>query len=222
MPEVQTEKKFPGYGIVYTDGVKGIKVVKTFTEGSKRIVEADGSRSFTTPPPVIHELVGGSFCYADGRLVADRTHLERLPEQMRVKALTWFDSKKSVEIPKEATVLKEGDAPKESPEPTWVVSATLPLMDEASKAQSVEPAKVPVSDDPIIKALKEVSEVVTGLSAILAKQGEDIEMMKKGVKPPGKRGRRFGTRGHPNPRKGKPLPVSGNEALDKMGLGEAK
>ncbi len=205
--------KFPGYGIIYPEGTdKGLKVVKTFTDGGAKVRQQDGSVTYGIPKPTVHELIGGVFAYASGKPVTNREHLETLPdEKMRERALKWFDVKNLV-IPKEAVVDKPPEGvEKERPEPAWVISSTIPL--------GSEPAKVPISDDPIIKALKEVSEVVTGLSAILTKQGEDIEM-KKGVKLPGKRGRRFGTRGHPNPRKGKPLPTSGEAALEKMGLGE--
>jgi hypothetical protein len=215
--------KFPGYGVVYPEGTdKGLKVKKTFTDGGEKIRHQDGSVTYGIPKPTVHELVGGVFAYASGQPVTKREDLERLPEGMKERALKWFDSKNLV-IPAVAVVDKppEGVQP-ERPEPAWVVSSSSTMIDASGKpiVGVVEPAKVPISDDPIIKALREVSDVVSGLSAILTKQGEDIEMMKKGVKLPGKRGRRGSKKGHPNPGKGIPLGKRGDEALSKMGLGE--
>jgi hypothetical protein len=206
--------KFPGYGIIYPEGTdKGLKVVKTFTDGGAKIRQQDGSVTYGIPKPTVHELIGGVFAYASGKPVTKREDLEILPdEKMRERALKWFDSKDLV-IPKEAVVDKPPEGEKERPEPAWVVSSTIPLNDG--------PPQVPISDDPLIKAIKEVGEALAGLSSLVAKQGEEIDSM-KGRKLPGKRGRRGSKKGHPNPGKGIPLGKRGDEALAKMGLGEPK
>jgi hypothetical protein len=217
--------KFPGYGIVYPEGTdKGLKVTKTFTDGGEKVRHQDGSVTYGIPKPTVHELVGGVFCYASGSPVTKREDLERLPEGMKERALKWFDSK-NLAIPAVAVVDKPPEgAEKERPEPAYILSTSLPPVGENGERPivSLEPAKVPVSDDPLIKALKEIQENLVGMGTTLIKQGEEIAMLKKGGKPPGKRGRRAGTKGHPNPGKGKPLPTSGDAALEKMGLGEAK
>ena len=89
--------RFPGFGIVYPDGINGIKVVKTFVQGPKKMVQPDGNVEWTTPPPTIHELYGGGFVYASGEPVTDRVHLESITDmKMRDKALRWFDGDKSI------------------------------------------------------------------------------------------------------------------------------
>ena len=128
MPQAQA--KFTGYGIVYPDGVTGIKVVRTFTEGAHRSYNSDGSVRWSTPPPVIHELYGGGFCYQDGNPVTNREHLESITDvNMREDALKWFDGTR--EISEEATK----DVPpldlehQRKPEPAFIVSSDMPVGD---------------------------------------------------------------------------------------------
>ena len=125
MPQAQI-KQFPGYGVIYPDGVSGVKVVGTFTQGPSKTVNPDGSVAYSTPLPTIHELFGGGFAYASGRPVTDRKHLEMLPSGMRGRALEWFDGSGELSV-----VAKENIPPlnldeKERPEPVYVLSTDLP------------------------------------------------------------------------------------------------
>lgn len=88
-------RRFPGYGIVYLEKGEGIKVVKTYTQAPAKVIEGDGSVSYTTPPPIIHELFGGGFCYENGSPVSNRSHLENITDmKMRERALKWFSGER--------------------------------------------------------------------------------------------------------------------------------
>lgn len=179
MPQVQA-KQFPGFGIVYPDGVSGIKIVHTFTEGPLKIINPDGSVSYTTPAPTIHELFGGGFAYSSGRPVTDRKHLEMLPAEMREKALKWFDGHGEL-----SAVAKENVPPlnldeKERPEPVYVLSTDLPTstdevtkeLDKIVKGESIE----------ILNTLGSISQSLSVLSKIVEEQGKQITEL-TGTKP---------------------------------------
>ena len=112
------------YGVVYPDGVTGLKIVRAYTEAPKRKYNADGSVSYITPSPTIYELYGGGFSYSDGSRVSHREHLEAITEpNMRERALQWFDG--DGKISKKAT----SDIPpldlehKDKPDPVYVISS---------------------------------------------------------------------------------------------------
>lgn len=170
---------FPGYGIVYPEGTsKGLKVVKAWTDGGKKIRNSDGSVEFLPPMPAIFELVGGAFCYASGDTIKKREHLEPLPEGMRERALTWFD-KRSLAIPQDAIVDAPAPAKKGEPEPNWIRSdERKDLLDLDDKAKS-EPIRigeeVPSS---IEKSLSAIMGTLEGLATIVKSQGDEIAKLK--------------------------------------------
>ena len=160
MGQVQQQaRQFPGFGIVYPDGIKGIKVVGTYTEGPSKIVNHDGSISYKAPTPTVHELFGGGFSYADGSPVTNRQHLEALPGKMQERALKWFDG--SRKISEEATKdipprVGEDVKDKERPEPAFIISTDMP-----PENQLPEKAVVGVKVD------KELSAIMQTLGAIM-------------------------------------------------------
>lgn len=162
--------KYPGYGIIYPQkSKKGLKVVRVWTDGPKRIRHADGSVEMLEPAPTIYELVGGAFCYSSGQIVNKRNHLENLPEAMRDKALAWFDAENTA-IPKEAIV--NAPPPKElkPPEPNWVRSDERPDIIEAIGGEEVGETNIEKVDDRLDKVLGAISNLTT---AVLS-QGERI------------------------------------------------
>ena len=171
-------KAFPGFGVVYPDGVSGIRVVKTFTQGPSKIVNADGSISYTTPPPTIHELYGGGFSYADGSPVTNREHLEGLSGNMKEKALEWFDNHGKVMVAPGEDVPPLILVDKEKPEPAWVVSSTLPPMDEV-KVEVVEKIAPPFSEREN-SLLDKLTQSITSLTEMVKTQGGEIARMKIG------------------------------------------
>lgn len=168
-------RAFPGYGIVYPDGVSGIKVVRTFTQGPSKIVNADGSVSFTTPPPTIHELYGGGFAYADGSPVTNREHLEMLPDKMREKAFEWFDGNRGLSV-----VAKEDVPPlnldeKTRPEPAFILSSELSSStDKVSQVSETIPGDVPGYKS----VLESIAQSISSLTEMVKTQGEEIAKMK--------------------------------------------
>lgn len=189
MAQVQGQvKQFPKFGIVYPDGVSGIKVVRTFTQGPSKFVNADGSVAYTTPPPTIHELFGGGFAYADGSPVSDRKHLELLPSQMREKALIWFDGSREL-----SQVATENVSPldlegKIRPEPVYVLSTDLPTekVTEDLDKQIAEFAKAPpiIDADRIFNELSLIAQSVLSISDTVKEQGKQIVELKKHPKAP--------------------------------------
>jgi hypothetical protein len=162
--------KYPGYGIIYPQkSKKGLKVVRVWADGPKRIRHADGSVEMLEPAPTIYELVGGAFCYGSGQIVNKRSHLESLPEVMRDKALAWFDAANTA-IPKEAIV--NAPPPKElkPPEPNWVRSDERPDIIEAVGEEEVDETSVEKADDRLDKVLGAIGNLTT---AVLS-QGERI------------------------------------------------
>ncbi len=185
MPQVQT-KVGPGYGVVYPDGVSGLKVVRTFTQGPSKIINPDGSASYTSSPPTIHELYGGGFSYAGGGLVTNRKHLEGMPPgDMKEKALEWFDSNA---IKERLASIPQDDIPplnledKKKPEPAWVLSSTLPPMDEVRESKNQPAPEVPINGD---SALDKLAQSIASLVEAVKTQGEKIAMLEGGS--PGKK-----------------------------------
>jgi len=165
-------RSFPGYGVVYPDGVSGIKVVGTFTQGPAKTVNPDGSVVYSTPAPTIHELFGGGFAYASGSPVTHREHLEMLPGGMRERALKWFDGSGELSI-----VAKEDIPPlnldeKQRPEPVYVLSSDLPAeKDGVTK----ELDNVVRNDNPEAQAnLASIAQAISSLATIVKEQGEQI------------------------------------------------
>ena len=120
MPQKQV-KEFAGFGVIYPDGVTGIRVVNTYTEAPKKHYNPDGTLEYIQPPPAIHELAGGAgFVYANGLPVTEREHLENITAKgMRERALKWFDESRVVNYP-ESPEIRE--VKKEEPEPVFVAS----------------------------------------------------------------------------------------------------
>jgi hypothetical protein len=128
MPQQQS-KGFTGYGVVYPDpskGSRGLKVIHTFTRGSTRIHHPDGSVSHTVPPPVIHELYGGGFCYQSGKPVDKRKDLEEIDSpDMKERALKWFDESRQVTVDENAPTYDPNK--KAEPQPDYIISSEVPL-----------------------------------------------------------------------------------------------
>jgi len=172
MPEPQV-RRFPGYGIVYPDGKTGVKVIETYTEAPKRIFNPDGSKTYTTPPPVIHELFGGGFSYADGLPVTVRQHLENITDhRMREKALRWFDGGGglSTEARKGVPTL-DPEHPTPPPETVYVLSSEIQEGDEVTRGLDAQVKAVPTSPDVLTLVLASISS----LTDIVTKQGEEIK-----------------------------------------------
>ena len=133
MAQVQQQtKQSPRFGIVYLEGGKsGLKVVHTYTEAPKKIINPDGSREYGPPSPTIHELFGGGFAYADGSPVIIREHLERICNpKMRDRGLAWFDGKAKLSetATKDIPPLANKEDPPDSSQPRglYVLSTDLP------------------------------------------------------------------------------------------------
>ena len=173
MSQPQT-KQFPGYGIVSPDGVTGIKVVRTFTDGPSKTINPDGSVSYSTPPPTIHELLGGGFCYADGKPATNREHLELISDiKMRERAIQWYETHGKAITPSDIVVKEEGE--KERPEPAYILSNQIPQeQDEVTKDL----------DNQMQNSLVSIAKSISSLTTLVMKQGEDIEKLK--VSPPPK------------------------------------
>ena len=183
MPQAQ-QGRHPGYGVVYPDPANGIKVVRTFTEGAHRSYNSDGSVTWSTPPPVIHELYGGGFVYQSGAMVDDRKHLECITNvDMREKALKWFDTNQglSEEATKDVPPLDLEN--QKRPEPVYAVSSDF--IKEGNPVpevvQLVKQEQKPDATAEILSALKDIS---TTLKA----HGEEIERLKTAKPEPRRRG----------------------------------
>jgi len=178
MQQATTAGKHPGFGILYPDGVHGIRVVHSFTQGPRKVVNADGSVEYLTPLPVVNELFDGSFAYASGDKVTDRTHLEELPKQMRERALEWFDNKDKVP-PTEGEIILKPESLKE-PEPAFIKSSDISL-DEMDAPRNKSFAKPVPTVDPtvqILEAIAGLGKVVTSLSSKVESQGDEIAKIK--------------------------------------------
>jgi hypothetical protein len=158
--------RFPGFGIIYPDGRNGIRVVKTFVQGPKKMVQPDGSVEWTTPPPTIHELYGGGFVYASGEPVIDRAHLESITDpKMRVRALAWFDGDKKLsevatkDVPPLAS---DEEREKKKPEPLYVVSTDMAPEGAPEKLEKIEEPSSKVID-------KSFSAIMETLGAIMSR-----------------------------------------------------
>lgn len=181
MAQVIRKSGFPGYGIVYPGGgATGIKVVKTFTQGSTKTVNPDGSTSYSTPPPTIHELHGGGFCYADGRPVTNKGHLENISDPvMKERALKWYDMHGKAISPEDVVVKEEGQEP-ERPAPAFILSNQLPegSLEQGTveiQKEQVAPIPRPSGDD-----MSLIAKGLTELMDIVKKQGEEIVKLQTG------------------------------------------
>ena len=168
-------KQFPGFGVVYPDGISGIKVIRTYTQGPSKVVNPDGSVGYITPPPTILELFGGGFAYADGSPVIDRAHLEKVSDlKMREKALKWFDESREL-----SEVSRENIPPlnldeKVRPEPVYVLSSELPRAeDEVTK----ELDKAVTGNAEVQGTLASIAEAISSLATIVKEQGKQIEAL---------------------------------------------
>jgi len=174
---VQTaHKAFQGFGVVYPDGTRGIKIVKAFTGGAIKTVNQDGSVSYSTPPPTIYELYGGGFAYAAGTPVTNRSHLERIEDPgMRERALKWYDMHGSAMAPPEV-VVKEGEP--ERPTPAYILSNQLPegKLEEGVNKIPDDILKPPVNS--IESLLSSLANSVSALSEDVKKQREEISNIK--------------------------------------------
>jgi hypothetical protein len=179
MPQAQV-RQFPGFGVVYPDGISGIKVVRTFTQAPTKIINADGSTSYKTPSPTIHELHGGGFAYADGSPVKIREHLEVLPPNMKEKALAWFDGDKKLAVQTDIPPLNLDE--KERPEPVYVLSSDLP----AEKGGVTEELDKKVKE---IDVFAELLKAVKSIEQTVKEQGEQIVQLKKSPSVPRKLGK---------------------------------
>ncbi len=180
-PQAQV-KSFPGYGVVYPDGVSGVKVVGTFTQGPSKTVNPDGSVAYSTPAPTIHELFGGGFAYASGSPVTHREHLEVLPGGMRERALKWFDGHGELSV-----VAKENVPPlnlneQQRPEPVYVISSNVEQLDEPDKkvveglgTQSYENLQSPGMLPKILQnSLNSITQSILSLAETVKEQGKQI------------------------------------------------
>jgi hypothetical protein len=168
--------KYPGYGIIYPQkSKKGLKVVRVWTDGPKRVRHADGSVEMLEPAPTIYELVGGAFCYGSGQIVNKRSHLENLPETMREKALAWFDAANTA-IPKEAII--NAPPPKElkPPEPNWVRSDERPDIIESVGGEEVDEESIEKveSDHVVNDKLEKMLQAIGNLTSMVMSQGDRI------------------------------------------------
>ena len=170
MPQAQV-KNFPGFGIVYPGGgERGIKVVKTFTQAPKKVFNADGSVSYEPPPPTVHELFGGGFCYAGGNPVTDREHLENISDPvMKQRALEWYD-KHGKAISLEDVVVREEGQEKVRPEPAYILSNQIPLPEDEVRSVNKQVDK----EDPLLAIAKAISELAT----LVKGQGKEIAELK--------------------------------------------
>ncbi len=174
-PKAQEKVKgFPGFGVIYPEGQEtGLRVVRTFTDGGAKIRHSDGTVTYGIPSPTIHEVFGGGFAYASGLPVTKREHLEPLPDQMKERALAWFDSKNLV-IPKEA-IVEVVDEKKETPKPAYILSSDRPPIDEPHKV--------------VANPLDKILEAISNLSQIVANQGNEIATIKGGKKSQSEKGK---------------------------------
>ena len=185
MVQAQAVRAFPGYGIVYPDGKTGIKIVRTFTQGPSKMVNADGSIAYSTPPPTIYELFGGGFAYADGSSVKIREHLEGLPGKMRDRALAWFDGHGKV-----ATIAKEDIPPldlenKERPEPAFILSNELPSTTESPiTKEEIQQDLDKVSQKELWGNIASIAQSISSLANVVKEQGKQIAELKKHPKAP--------------------------------------
>jgi len=173
MPQAQS-KSFPGYGVVYPGGGnRGIKVVKTFTQGQRKMVNPDGSISYDTPPPTIHELHGGGFCYADGRPVTNRQHLENITvPDMKERALVWFEKHGQAISPSDI-VMKE-EVEKGRPEPDFIRSDEIPQeTDEVTEKLN----------DQMQNSLSAIAQSIQALTNMVKNQDERLAKLETSPQP---------------------------------------
>jgi len=182
-------RRFPGYGIVYLEKGEGIKVVRTYTQAPAKVIEGDGSVSYTTPPPIIHELYGGGFCYENGTPVSDKSHLENITDKkMCERALKWFSGERvlSEVAKKDIPSLPEPDERKPG-EVIYITSADLEKEDDPvtrklneRMVQDKDTGKPePDTFSQILDAVKDLSSSVKMVVEVQKEQGKEIAELKK-------------------------------------------
>ena len=187
----QAKVQGKGFGILYPDGVTGIKVVHTFTEAPKKIINPDGSYTHTTPPPTIHELYAGmGFVYASGERVSDRKHLENIADpDMKARALDWYDKHGKVIIDE---VIERPESI-ERPEPAFIASDQVPpevletgqmphgqmAQQPTYKRRSEEAIEQP---NEVADLLRSISTNLTGLVNTVGEHGKQMSELTKTVK----------------------------------------
>lgn len=173
MGQVQA-RQFPGYGVVYPDGVSGIKVKQTFTDAPKKTINSDGSISYGVPLPTIHELFGGGFTYADGSRVSNREHLEALPGKMKERALKWFDEGREISAVSHTGIPVFDPDKKERPEPVFVLSSDMPV----AKDEVTEELNKRMKETKEVDAFAELLKAVKSIEQVVKDQGEQIANLK--------------------------------------------
>jgi hypothetical protein len=172
MPQAQKQQKeFPGYGVVFPGGgKKGFKVINTFTEAPKKIINPDGSVSYNTPPPTIHELFGGGYVYADGKFVTDRGHLERITNlKMKERALQWFDTHGSAIKPEIVEKTEVG-----RPEPDFIRSDEIPQESDEVTEQL---------NNQVQNSLSAIAQSIQTLTSLVQKQDERLTKLETSPQP---------------------------------------
>lgn len=182
MPQAQVAR-FPGFGVVYPDGINGIKIIRTYVQAPKKIIQSDGSVEYTTPPPTIYELYGGGFAYASGEPVTDRGHLESIGDpKMRDRALKWFDGHGELsKVAKEGIPQFDAEAlEKKKPEPVYVISSDMGHLDEPEKQVNEQPkGPMPMGADHLSQVLSAISSLAETVKA----QGTQISDLQKASHP---------------------------------------
>lgn len=181
----QLAKEAPKYGVVYPNKKGGIKIIHAFTDAPKKIIEPDGSVSYTKPAPTIYELYGGGFTYSNGTPVTKRGDLESISSiKMRERALSWFD--KGAEISNDISSVPAFDPDNlKRPEPIYNVSTGI--QEDGSPAKFIEERKndfvEPEDKKPEIPSQSEmtsvVAQVIASLNDTLQAQNRKIESLHK-------------------------------------------
>ncbi len=174
MPPQAEVRRHPGYGTIYPDGVNGIRVVRTYTEGPKKKFYPDGTPYRTTPPPTIFELFGGGFCYASGQPVNKREDLENIGDPpMRARALKWFDE--GAEISKKAQgPTRDPEKKLEPGETVFVVSSDLPREPDAVTGDLT---KRQMEQTTISRQMSEISSGISSILEVVKAQGDRISLL---------------------------------------------
>lgn len=183
------QSRYPGYGIVYPQkSTTGLKVVRIFTDGAKKIRHADGSIEHLAPSATVMELIGGAFCYASGQVVNKKEDLMPLPPSMKDRALKWFELQRT--IPQEAIVSEPETVKRAEPDGPWILSSDRPDILDLAEGQTKRPTsdrekemwtKEPTALDQILGGLKELGSAVGLLTKAQVDQGERIALIEKGT-----------------------------------------
>lgn len=181
-PQAQTVS-FPGYSIVYPDGITGLKIVGAFTQAPRKIINQDGSAEYTIPAPTIYELFGGGFAYADGSKVTDRTHLERISDsKMKERALAWFDGNGKIsEKATEGVPILDPES-KKIPETLFVLSSELPEEKDEVTADIKEHVRK-VEHGSGVDPMLQVLDGIKNLTSLVKAQDERIGKLEANTNP---------------------------------------